>query len=1144
MTAKEVRDDIENQLRREIWGPTGDRLGSPLDISRDVEFEGSAGARGIWHDAATGQEIIPVRPRRRYGVGVLYPIDSDVRSNESGFDGTDADAEVEPDVESIDADSGDDLESGLSPDAIAGVPLDSSDDFDLSQTQSRKPAALGVTGIVDGTPEIKVEYSGATYERVAVHFTDGSRDRTWWVRRPFEGTRSVPMAHLLETGHVVVASEASGLEVALFSRSADAGSARYVTAVITNRNTGRDAKEIFQARVSMTLVGGSFAPYSVAEPGDVGEEQDDVALLYRDRRSYALGHGTAAAWDLTSNPVEAIHTEALPTFEAASITPDITDESGASLSVEMEELANADAALTFSLLSPLIDAYERWVASLTGQIELLPERHRAAAGRTAQRATNALGRMREGQSRLRDDPRCARAFALMNRAMADQQVNVNRPLLEASGSAAQPRFVPQAFQPRTPRWRPFQLAFILASVSGIADPFHDDREVVDVIFFPTGGGKTEAYLGCAGLFILLRRLGDSTDDGVTVLMRYTLRLLSTQQFQRSAAMICALEAIRRESPDELGTTPISLGLWVGASVSPNKNADATARLKKLLKSPLREPNPFLIDKCPHCGAQMGVSKTLRIVIGYETQGSKIAFVCRNRAANCAFSRSAQPLPIYVVDEDVYRERPTFLIATVDKFAMLTRRPDARAIFNLDIDGGAISQPPGLIIQDELHLISGPLGSMVGLYEGVIEELCSVHKERGTVRPKIIGSTATIRNYARQVRDLYGRTSSSLFPPQGFDAGESFFAVPQRTSDGTLAAGRKYVGVFANGYNSVQTTQVRIAAAISQAPSLVDPADSNYSESDPYWTAIWFFNSLRELGNTVSLVQSDIPDYLTGLNTQGRLASDPRWPRRVVELTSRRESEKIPELLRELEQERWSNRAIDMCLASSIMEVGVDVTRLSLLTIVGQPKTTSQYIQVSGRVGRRGPEAPGLVVTVYSTMRSRDRSHFERFLPYHQALYAQVEAGSVTPFALPTMRRALHGALVAYVRMKGERSMSPSTFPTAVFGEAIDVIAARVDKVDPSQIEEFREIASAFAALWKLTLPADWEYAFQTERHYGKPLESIARALMRGRSDPIAIKGVPDQSRMTPTSMRSVDAESTLVAGGNPYLEQDLENLNG
>src|SRR5690606_20031614 len=141
--------------------------------------------------------------------------------------------------------------------------------------------------------------------------------------------------------------------------------------------------------------------------------------------------------------------------------------------------------------------------------------------------------------------------------------------------------------------------FILMNLRSIVIPSEEDREVVDVIWFPTGGGKTEAYLGLAAFVILFRRISDPSSRGTVVLTRYTLRLLTAQQYQRAASLICALEYLRRRNPVELGDHPFTIGLWVGSGLTPNTEADAVRLLQRMLREGGRD-NPFVLLSCPWC----------------------------------------------------------------------------------------------------------------------------------------------------------------------------------------------------------------------------------------------------------------------------------------------------------------------------------------------------------------------------------------------------------------------------------------------------------------------------------------------------------------------------------------------------------------
>ena len=657
------------------------------------------------------------------------------------------------------------------------------------------------------------------------------------------------------------------------------------------------------------------------------------------------------------------------------------------------------------------------------------------------------------------------------------------------------------------------LYFILMTLRSTACPDAPDRLTVDLIWFPTGGGKTEAYLGLTAFAIFLRRLCDPNDTGVHVLMRYTLRLLTAQQFQRAAALVCAMEYLRRHGDDELGPAEFSIGIWLGSATTPNTRAQAIDHLRNLQHDP-RVMNPFLLTRCPWCNAQIGPLKHRRrfmpTVLGYRRDGNRVVLHCSDD--RCEFFKK---LPVYVVDEDIYEYRPALVIGTVDKFAMLAWRPRARALFGIGDDGKREVSPPGLIIQDELHLISGPLGSVAGIYETVIEELCTDHNSHPPKSPKIICSTATIRRYEEQIRALYGRSKVALFPPPGIDASDSFFSRYARERDGKLSNGRMYVGVHAPGLRSMQTVQVRVFTALLQAPmSLGDGA-----ARDPWWTLLVFFNSLRELGTTKTLLQSDILDYRKVLEYRmGLERQDMRQFWNIWELTSRMRGDEVPEAIAALSIPCTSKneRPVDVALASSIIEVGIDIDRLSLMCIVGQPKSTSQYIQVSGRVGRKWQERPGLVVVLYNPAKPRDRSHFEKFRSYHERLYAQVEPSSVTPFSPPVLDRFLHAVMVSYVRQAGgmnHEASSPHPYPKALLDYLRNVILQRVQFVDPEEQQTFLEVFERRSREWRTWQRIAWDSSSGVE---DPPLLRQAGSY----ADP----DYKHVSWPTPQSMRNVDAE--------------------
>ena len=302
----------------------------------------------------------------------------------------------------------------------------------------------------------------------------------------------------------------------------------------------------------------------------------------------------------------------------------------------------------------------------------------------------------------------------------------------------------------------------------------------------------------------------------------------------------------------------------------------------------------------------------------------------------------------------------------------------------------------MIIQDELHLISGPLGTVAGLYEAAMDVIM---KSAGG-RPKYLAATATIRRASEQAERLYAR-DVSIFPPSGMTAEDSFFSREEKEQ---IGKGRLYIGILGQ-YHTPVTSLVHTAAALTQAPCDVPMSNECV---DGYWTQVIFHNSRRELGKTMSLCRDDINERVKVI-----AAASPRDKIEPVEMSANISSREIPVVLERLGQGKESGSAVDVLPCTNMFSVGVDVQRLGLIVMNGQPKTTAEYIQASSRVGRG--DIPGVVVALYPNNKARDRSQYESFIPYHQALYRAVEPTSVTPYARPAMERALHAAIVIVMR---------------------------------------------------------------------------------------------------------------------------------
>ena len=910
----------------------------------------------------------------------------------------------------------------------------------------------------------------------------------------------------------------------------------------------RDEDCYFQVQFDLISEQG-FSPMPETEKLTSDNDYLSNQMLYRNIKTYAIGHGCAAKWDENEFPVKKLATSIFPMYEIKPIVPSKID--GVSLEMyKMSDLGSKEE--TISELSAMCEKYATWINGLSERVSTINDR--GTATRHIENCRRCLKRMEEGVDLLKNDADILLAFQLMNRAMLLQQLHYNLPLQKwvcEDGNTIHlenpVEVLPDVSNQETwygdksryGKWRPFQLAFVLMNLKSMARRNCSERSIVDLIWFPTGGGKTEAYLGLSAYTIFIRRIKDKSNAGTAILMRYTLRLLTSQQYERAAAMICACDVIRKEFEDKLGKDRISIGLWVGDATTPNTMKKAVDAYKKIYRDgSVSENSPIVILKCPWCGAQMGVVRTGKT---YKTPGykkvpdgrkEKLILQCENREHGCEFAKSGFELPLQIVDDDIYANPPTLLLGTVDKFAMLPYRPEAQTLFG--IKNGKRVTAPDLIIQDELHLISGPLGSMVGHYETMINELCAYEKDGVRIQPKIIASTATISRAGEQCKALYGCPTESVmqFPPPGLEAGNSFFAEEDRE-----AVGRMYVGVFASASSSIATTTIRLYATLLYAAKAISV--ENESDRDGYWTNVGYFNSIRELGQTETWIKADIDEYLHVIykrryeDKEEGYKENRRYIYKDEELTSRVSSDKIPFSLQNLSYEypmsAEDKRPVDICLATNMISVGVDVPRLGLMTVSGQPKTTSEYIQATSRVGRN-KKAPGLVFTIYNPGKPRDRSHYEHFETYHSRVYCNVEPTSVTPFSAQLRERALHAIVFGLLRLRGDSSLNddPPKLPNFEEIEEIkDIITERIEAVDADELEKTLEHIDSIIEKWEIQEPGKYQdFAAGDVLPLMFPAGTMRNAAWGKRGFP------------TPTSMRNVDASCEAMVLENGYFEED------
>jgi len=1089
--------------------PLLDRLPSSAEIRAELEamvvgdLLGPAGGES--------EELTERTVRDRYIVGVLAPSRAGAPSDEAIDD--------------------DDDETPLIPDELAeggaDTPDDGTTDKDVPLPAGHLPSSIGMTFCVEpDVKSIKVSAFWGQYKREVrqerINERTGQPTRVWQ-RYHRGGAKTIPLAD----GPIkAIAPDALFGDIYIQGQIRKRDSHWVITLFLVNaqeEGSPKDESHVFQPALIVEAEDSRaiFCKRMTVGTNDDLEEHM-TAMLYRHHAEFAVGHGVsvhAEVFDESPHLAKSIRTEFIPRYEVPRTAPPTENDSEENpafgklkgLVLDMKELAEADAKKLPKLLEPLVTAYRDWIDGEASKLDDPSEglEQFGAAPRVAiDNCRQTLGRIEAGLQLLQQDGQAFEAFRFMNRAMWLQRTHSI--YSEQVRRGAQPDFDRDIDLPKNRSWRPFQIAFILLNIPGVTKLDHPDRcegpeALADLLFFPTGGGKTEAYLGLSAYTMGLRRLqgtiaGRVGDEGMAVLMRYTLRLLTIQQFQRATALICACESIRRKSLEKgdnrWGKTPFRIGLWVGRRTTPNRTDDAAEAIKQLRGNQYGGAgigSPYQLTACPWCGSAIEGGKHLDSK-PYPHGSARTLTYCGDQFGQCLFSRRHAPdegLPIIVVDEEIYRRLPTLVIATVDKFAQMPWKGEVQMLFGQingvcerhgfkspEIEDSTFHprskagmpaaklmehpplRPPDLIIQDELHLISGPLGTLVGLYETAIDKLCTWEVNGKAVRPKVIASTATIKNADVQVRSLFLRTVN-VFPPPGLDVRDNFFSVQREPSDEDF--GRLYLGVCSPGR--------RLKAVLIQVyVSMLCSAQALYEKYgkavDPWMTVVGYFNSMRELGGMRRLVDDSI---YTRTRKQDRRGLAKRYlsGEYLAELTSRMRSEEIPQILDKLEavfdpeaeelrkqafQKKDFNNApkkpLDVLLATNMISVGVDVSRLGLMVVAGQPKATAEYIQATSRVGRTHP---GLVCTVFNWARPRDMSHYETFEHYHATFYKHVEPLSVTPFSPGALQRGLAGLLVSMVRLRGTE-FNPNEAASRVktsdpyIQDAVEAIAKRAELI--------------------------------------------------------------------------------------------------
>ncbi len=1223
-----VRDDMLIALVKEVLGPRD----GPMEVLPEIQD-----------------------PRSEYVTGVLEPryVHSEEERPEDNVD------------EVIEETSSDEDQDNQGYVAATGV-------FAPALDPRALPRSIGISFTVEAGQEDPSIEICATWARYNKSQDGWHRESDYYLTGPIK-TREDKQSF----------APVPGVRIQLRSRPINGNAFRITVFLVNEQEIPAEERPssvhyLFQPQIRVRLIPGTrLVPVQAGGDSELNgmlaeelREEQSLSMQYRDRTALARGHMCAAVWRNIDpeRPYEGMDhpTEAPYAWTDAGVVPEPAREKFllADVRTEMIPLYLVQApemdwnpcygpepvldpailAETWKpdavrqALQPLIEGYQAWIAEQEARIPALEEKFHAVAAANLEQCRRVAERMAEAVAILCKDQEARLAFCFANKAIALQAYwkNKDRPLI----------------------WRPFQLAFILINIPPLADPFHKDRDTCDLLWFPTGGGKTEAYLGLTAFLLGLRRLRGKNDPddglwgaGVAVISRYTLRLLTIQQFRRALGVITACELLRVQGLKEgraVGWRPkeypysdttflwggirFSAGLWVGGNVTPNQlrgfgiwlsdrpaqyipgALDILGGLKRSYDGPDEElrkkagynpdinGEPAQVMQCPVCGSHLAISEeglsegthtlyvlchglpaaapsltilppppagihisdcrivnsrrnysTLALTVEINSQkrwdadsidhyfwkrllpclGSGVELQCarparpgyfvlsypnqqhnrtdadfeifcpnpdcdlnqhhwveaaplprektggekQNALQKALFSptftpglpvtmnwqnapeffqdgdnsnRSVSiPVPAYTVDDQVYARCPSLIIATVDKFARLAFEGEAATMFgnvthyhsrhgyyrcgcpaehpsqkNRSASDGYFRHPsneklscevkpfapPDLILQDELHLIEGPLGSMVGIYETAVDFLCQRKVKDRVIRPKYIASTATVRRAESQVQSLFDRRLAQ-FPPPAISADERFFAVTGEAHPlDSSKAGRLYVGICAPG-KGAQTPIVRIWSSLLQRSSALKGQVPD-AELDPFWTLVGYFNALRELAGAVSLYRQDIPEWLKHRDPNPRILDYFRQ----VELSSRAKSTELPALLKKIETQFPSPGAQDAVFSTSMFGTGVDVDRLSLMVVHGQPKTTSSYIQATGRVGRR---TSGLVITFFRATRPRDLDHYEFFTGYHQALYRYVEPITVAPFSPRARERCLGPLAVIILRQASE-----------------------------------------------------------------------------------------------------------------------------
>lgn len=1069
-TAYQIREELQELVKKELEGPSG----------------------------GLEEELIYDDPKNRYLVGMLAPKNQYI--NRSEYD-----------------------EIALSND---GNPEEEKEDLSAPTANTFFPSSFGFTFCVDNSIEhIQIKADWGAYERVEgdiINEKTGNMKKIW--KRRQINFKSLPQ-NLKTQKNINIKTHEDFPDIYIKGVIRKGDGIYIITLFLVNDQEEssklKSSSWLFQTRLEVIDPEGKaifMKRPTLKKEGKLDKTDYDeymtMEMIYRNKVEFAVGHGISVQAEISKDdPCKAlkIYTCSIPSYEVPKTTPPTKDEipDMKNLILDMKKLSELSNEEIISGLLPLSESYEKWINEQYNSPEFINlENYKEYAEISLEKCTEAKERIQKGIDLLRNDPKSMEAFKFANKAMYRQRIHS----IFAQKTRRKEKYnIDEIDIPKNRSWYPFQLAFVLLNLTGItnlddSERINPTKAIADLLWFPTGGGKTEAYLGLSAYTMSIRRLqgeieGRNGEAGIAVLMRYTLRLLTLQQFQRATALICACESIRQEDKNKWGFTPFRIGLWVGNKTTPNTTEQSSEFIvKEKTQSYNTGANSsgsvLQLTNCPWCGCEISSTRDIIVESFNKGRGRTLTY-CGDPLGQCLFSQAkseGEGLPLLVVDEEIYRLLPSMLISTVDKFAQMPWKGETQMLFGKvsaycsrhgflspEIKDSTFHnkignlpkaetvscnnlRPPDLIIQDELHLISGPLGTMVGLFETAIDKLSSWEVNGKIVRPKVVLSTATIRRSSEQVQRIFCR-EVRVFPPNGLDIKDNFFSRQRVANEEN--PGRKYMGICAPGKKHKEVLIKTFVAYLAAGQKLF----KNYGEiADPWMTLVGYFNTIRDLGGMRRLIDDIIRNQLKSMEIRG-LANRTISVSSIDELTSRKDATDIPRILDRMERtfkekvpktednkekKDYENTPLDILLSTNMISVGVDVQRLGLMLLAGQPKYTAEYIQASSRVGRT---YPGLVCTIYNWAKPRDLTHYEGFEYYHSTFYKHVEALSVTPFASRAIDRGLTSLLVSIIRLIGEdfnenKKAGDIDVGHDYINQAIDYISKRAGYISYSQkVEE-------------------------------------------------------------------------------------------